>query len=165
VAPYSHDFTPANDLITDDGVVSRADLAEWEEEFERVCSRMNPLFYRPESRKHTQQYVRGLLAPIERKNGWTIAEHVGEKEPKATQRFLNLTPWEADDLSDLNRDYAMEYPADPRGVLIADDTGFRAQVDPFSMYTGGGAPPLATRERSAIIRRPGTCGAPMESPP
>jgi SRSO17 transposase len=68
--------------------------------------------------------VRGLLAPIERKNGWTIAEHVGEKEPKATQRFLNLTPWKADDLRDLNRDYAMEYLADPRGVLIADDTGF-----------------------------------------
>jgi FOG: Transposase len=78
----------------------------------------------PESKKHAQQYVRGLLAPIERKNGWTIAQHVGEKEPKATQRFLNLTPWEADDLRDLNRDYAMEYLADPRAVLIADDTGF-----------------------------------------
>jgi SRSO17 transposase len=91
------------------GAISRTDLAEWEEEFERLCSRMNPLQYRPESRKHAQQYVRGLLAPIVRKNGWTIAEHVGEKEPKATQRFLNLTPWKADDLRDLNRDYAMEY--------------------------------------------------------
>jgi hypothetical protein len=25
----------------------------------------------------------GLLAPIERKNSWTITEHVGEEEPKA----------------------------------------------------------------------------------
>jgi len=43
----------------------------------------------------------GLLSPIERKNGWTIAEHVGELEPKAMQRLLNLSPWYADALLDL----------------------------------------------------------------
>jgi SRSO17 transposase len=118
------DSSPSNGSIRADGAVSRADLAEWDEEFERICSRLDPLFYRPESRNHARQYLRGLLAPIERKNGWTIAEHVGEKEPKATQRFLNLTPWDADDIRDLNREYAMEYLADPRAVLIADDTGF-----------------------------------------
>jgi SRSO17 transposase len=65
-----------------------------------------------------------LLLPLERKNGWTIAEHTGEKEPKALQRFLNLTPWDADELRDIVLGYAMENFADPRGVLIADPTGF-----------------------------------------
>ena len=63
-------------------------------------------------------------APLERKNGWTIAEHAREKEPKALQRFLNLTPWDADELRDIVLGYAMENFAEPRGVLIADPTGF-----------------------------------------
>ncbi|RKN18543.1 transposase, partial [Streptomyces radicis] len=87
---------------------------------ERIAS----LFYRPESQEHAIQYLRGLLSPLQRKNGWTIAEFSGEKDPKALQRFLNLTPWSADLMRDLVRDYAMEHFADPRGVLIADPTGF-----------------------------------------
>jgi SRSO17 transposase len=116
--------SPAFCLGVDDGGVTHADLGAWEAEFENVCSRISPLFYRPESRDHARQYLRGLLAPIERKNGWTIAEYSGEKEPKALQRFLNLTPWDSDALRDLVRDYAMERFADARGVLIADPTGF-----------------------------------------
>jgi SRSO17 transposase len=73
---------------------------------------------------HARQYLAGLLAPIERKNGWTIAEHAGEKEPKAMQRFLNLASWDADELRDMNRDYAIENLGDPEGILIADPTGF-----------------------------------------
>jgi len=64
------------------------------------------------------------MAPLNRKNGWTIAEYVGEKEPKALQRFLNLTPWDAEALRDLVVAYAMERFADPQSVLIADPTGF-----------------------------------------
>jgi SRSO17 transposase len=61
---------------------------------------------------------------LERKNGWTIAEYSGDPEPKALQRLLNLSPWDADEARDLVRAYAMEHFADPRGVLIADPTGF-----------------------------------------
>jgi SRSO17 transposase len=107
-----------------DGVVVRVDLDVWEFELESLFARMRPLFYRMESRRHAEQYVRGLLAPLERKNGWTIAEHVGEPEPKALQRFLNLSPWDADALLDLNRQYAMEHLADPGAILVADPTGF-----------------------------------------
>lgn len=107
-----------------DGAVTREDLAVWEEEFRKVVARIEPLFYRTESRAHAEQYLRGLLAPLERKNGWTIAEHTGEKEPKALQRFLNLTPWDAEELRDIVLEYAMENFADPRGVLIADPAGF-----------------------------------------
>jgi SRSO17 transposase len=107
-----------------DGAVTRADLVTWGSELERVLERIRPLFYRRESKKHAEQYFRGLLSPIGRKNGWTIAEYVGESEPKALQRFLNLTPWDADALLDLNREYAMEHLADAGGILVADPTGF-----------------------------------------
>jgi SRSO17 transposase len=107
-----------------DGAVTRADIDVWESGLEDVLTRIRPLFYRTESKKHAEQYFRGLLSPIERKNGWTIAEHVGELEPKALQRFLNLSPWDADALLDCNRAYAMDYLADPGGILVADPTGF-----------------------------------------
>ncbi|MGH9448305.1 MAG: IS701 family transposase, partial [Terriglobia bacterium] len=60
----------------------------------------------------------------ERKNGWTIFRYTGEREPKALQRFLNLTPWDEDRLRDVNLEYVTENFSDPRGTLIADPTGF-----------------------------------------
>jgi SRSO17 transposase len=115
---------PSEETDLPDDAVTREDLAEWDAEFKDVCARAGPLFYRTDSRAHAVQYLRGLLAPLERKNGWTIAEYAGLPEPKALQRFLNLTPWDPSRLRDLVRDYAMEHFADSRGVLIADPTGF-----------------------------------------
>lgn len=118
------DTTQPHDSDRSSDAVGPADLAVWDREFAALGERVTPFFYRPESQEHAVQYLRGLLSPLQRKNGWTIAEFAGEKEPKALQRFLNLTPWSADLLRDLVRDYAMERFADPRGVLIADPTGF-----------------------------------------
>lgn len=118
------DVSLVDQVVLPDGAVTSEDLVVWDEEFRDVCARFGPLFYRPDSRVHAERYLRGLLAPLERKNGWTIAEYSGAREPKALQRFLNLTPWDAGALRDVVRDYAMEYFADPRGVLIADPTGF-----------------------------------------
>jgi SRSO17 transposase len=116
--------SPSCPAVVYDGAVTRADVDRWESELEGVLARIRPLFYRTESKKRAEQYFRGLLSPIERKNGWTIAEHVGELEPKAMQRLLNLSPWDADVLLDLNREYAMEHLAGPGGILVADPTGF-----------------------------------------
>ncbi|MQA88315.1 MAG: IS701 family transposase [Streptosporangiales bacterium] len=104
--------------------MTSADLDILESELNGLLTRIGPLFYRTESRQHAEQYVRGLLAPLERKNGWTIAEYAGELEPKALQRFLNLSPWNVDALLELNRDYAMEHLADEGGTLVADPSGF-----------------------------------------
>jgi len=107
-----------------DGAVTRADLESWNSDLEELFARMGPVFYRTESRRHAEQYLRGLLAPIQRKNGWTIAEYVGESEPKALQRFLNLSPWDVERLLELNRDYVLEHLASPSAILVADPTGF-----------------------------------------
>jgi len=107
-----------------DGAVESSDLDEWERELSGVVARIAPLFFRRESKGHAEQYLRGLLSPLARKNGWTIAEYVGEAEPKALQRLLNLSPWDADALRTVNREYAIENLADPAGILVADPTGF-----------------------------------------
>lgn len=120
----SHVTIPSDERADAAGGVTREDLAVWDEEFGDVCTRLDGLFYRTDSRAHARHYVRGLIAPLERKNGWTIAEYSGDPEPKALQRLLNLSPWDADEARDLVREYSMVYFADPRGVLIADPTGF-----------------------------------------
>ena len=39
-------------------------------------------------------YVQGLLAPLERKNSWTLAERAGEAIPHGMQRLLAYADWE-----------------------------------------------------------------------
>uniref|UniRef100_UPI0011DF6A93 transposase n=1 Tax=Streptomyces azureus TaxID=146537 RepID=UPI0011DF6A93 len=41
-------------------------------------------------------YLRGLLTPLERKEGWTPAEQAGELCPDGMQRLLNQADWAAD---------------------------------------------------------------------
>ena len=133
-------FSVSRPTVVYDGAVTSADLDEWGHEFDAVMGRMRSLFYRTESKKHAEQYVRGLLSPLARKNGWTISEYVGEPEPKALQRLLNLSPWDVDALLALNREYAMENLADPGGILVADPTGFakkgRMSVGVQRQYSG-----------------------------
>jgi len=90
-------------VVVYDGAVTRDDVNGINTDLDGLLGRVTPLFYRTESRRHAEQYLRGLLAPLQRKNGWTIAEHVGEREPKALQRFLNLTPWNVEELLALSR--------------------------------------------------------------
>jgi len=116
-------FPPEIDELPE-GAVTPEDLEKWDLEFNSLLLRINPLFRRRESRQHAEDYLRGLLAPLAKKNCWTIFRHVGNREPKALQRFINLTPWEEDLLRDINLKYVKEHFSDPRGTLIADPTGF-----------------------------------------
>ena len=100
-------FSVSRPTVVYDGAVTSADLDEWGHEFDAVMGRMRSLFYRTESKKHAEQYVRGLLSPLARKNGWTISEYAGEPEPKALQRLLYLSPWDVDALLALNHEYAL----------------------------------------------------------
>jgi SRSO17 transposase len=68
--------------------------------------------------------VRGLLGDAGRKNGWQLAEHLGESGPQGVQRLLNAADWDADDVRDDLQAYVVEHLGDPDGVLIADETGF-----------------------------------------
>jgi SRSO17 transposase len=76
------------------------------------------------SRARVPEYLCGLVAGLERKNGWTLAEHAGEACPDGMQRLLRRADWDVDGVPDDVCGYVIEHPGDPDGVLIADDTGF-----------------------------------------
>ena len=77
-----------------------------------------------EPRARVREYVSGLVAGLERKNGWTLAERAGEVSPDGMQRLLRRADWDVDGVPDDVRDYVIEHLGDPGGVLIADETGF-----------------------------------------
>ncbi|MCX5079032.1 IS701 family transposase [Streptomyces sp. NBC_00513] len=81
-------------------------------------------FVRSEPRGRALAYMRGLIAPLERKNGWTLAERAGDRLPIGMQRLLGEADWDAEAVRDDVRDYVVETIGDKGAVLIGDDTGF-----------------------------------------
>ncbi len=71
-----------------------------------------------------RRYLEGLLSELERKNGWTIAEHAEEVSPDGMQRLLRTADWDVDAARDDVRDYLVEHLGTPQAVLVIDDTGF-----------------------------------------
>ena len=69
-------------------------------------------------------YLSGLLAPLEKKNGWTLAEQVGQLRPDGVQRLLNHSDWDENAVRDDVRDFVVETIGAKDAVLIGDDTGF-----------------------------------------
>ncbi len=93
-------------------------------ELDRVHARIAGRFARSEPRARAQEYLSGLVAGLERKNGWTLAERAGEASPDGMQRLLRWADWDVDGVRDDVRDYVIEQLGEPEGVLIADETGF-----------------------------------------
>nr|AIU93893.1 hypothetical protein LRS1606.459 [Rhodococcus sp. NS1] len=103
----------------------QSEVLEWSAGFTAFCSRFAHRFSRVESRRRMVAYVRGLLAEVERKNGWTLAEAAGDTGPEGMQRLLNFYAWDCDGLRDDVRDVVVEAIGDKAsGVLIVDKTGF-----------------------------------------
>lgn len=68
--------------------VTQAQVASWGAGLEEVERRIGPRFARSEQRRRVRTYLEGLLSPVERKNGWQLAEHAGEATPYGMQRLL-----------------------------------------------------------------------------
>jgi SRSO17 transposase len=94
------------------------------DELDRLYGRIAGRFGRAEPRARVRRYVSGLVAGLERKNGWTLAEQAGELGPDGMQRLLRRADWDVDGVRDDVRAYVAESLGDPGGVLIADETGF-----------------------------------------
>ena len=94
------------------------------DQLDRVHERIAGRFARSEPRARAREYVSGLVAGLERKNGWTLAEQAGEVSPDGMQRLLRWAGWDIDGVRDDVRDYVIEHLGAPDGVLIVDDTGF-----------------------------------------
>src|SRR5215213_2584252 len=98
-------------------------VAVWAEELDRLLERIGPRFSRVEVRRRAMAYLRGLIAPVERKNGWQLAEAAGDPTPDGMQDFLARMRWDADQVRDDLRAYVVEHLGDPGAVLVLDDTG------------------------------------------
>src|SRR5664279_1216394 len=104
--------------------VGVAEVASWASGLADVQRRIGSRFARSEPRVRVLAYLRGLLAPLERKNGWTLAEQAGEASPDGMQRLLYGADWDADAVRDDLRAYVVEHLGDPEAVLVVDETGF-----------------------------------------
>ena len=71
-----------------------------------------------------RDYLQGLLSPIERKNGWQLAEQVGNQTPYGIQNLLGRAQWDADAVRDEHRAYVVENLGHAQAVLVIDETGF-----------------------------------------
>jgi SRSO17 transposase len=105
--------------------VGQIDLAGWQEQFDDMFAEvLAPAFARREPRLRARWYVLGLVSGLERKNGWTLAEHAGDRTPDGMQRLLNAARWDEGKVRDALGRYVASRLGDAAAVLIADETGF-----------------------------------------
>ena len=103
---------------------TRDSVHRWADGLQAVTARIGPRFLRAEPRQRAAAYIQGLLSPLERKNGWQLAEHAGDEAPYGVQHLLGRAAWSADAVRDDLRAYATEHGGDPQAVLVVDETGF-----------------------------------------
>jgi SRSO17 transposase len=105
-------------------VLDDADLAAWVAGLDDLFALVAARFPRVEPRLRARAYVRGLLAPLAVKNGWTLAEAAGDATPDGMQRLLNRAGWDAGGVRDDVRGYVVRHLGSADGVLVVDETGF-----------------------------------------
>ena len=101
-----------------------SEIEQYSAEFESFHTRFARFFVRSEPREAARQYLRGLLAPVTRKNCWQMAEATGAKDPQAMQRLLFGALWDADAVRDELQTFIVERFGEEDGIGIVDETGF-----------------------------------------
>jgi SRSO17 transposase len=149
-------------------IADAAGVLAWRDDLRALEARLGRLFVRPEPRRQAGLYLEGLLSAAKRKNGWQLAEQIGDARPWRTQRVLSHALWDEDAARDLCREYVLEHLNAPDGVLVVDETGFlkkgehsagvarqysgtagrieNAQIGVFLAYAGGKGHALIDRE-------------------
>src|ERR1700743_4032023 len=97
------------------------DLAAWVAGLDDMFARVGGGFERVEPRRRARAYVRGLLAPLAVKNGWTLAEAAGDATPDGMQRLLSRAAWDDDGVRDDVRAYVVRHLGAADGVLVVDE--------------------------------------------
>ncbi len=100
------------------------ELDKWANDFEAFHARFAGLFVRSEPREQAAKHMRGLMSSVKRKNGWQIAEAIGDKVPDSTQRLLYKAKWDADEVRDELQRIVVETLGEEEGIGIVDETGF-----------------------------------------
>jgi len=74
------------------------------------------------------KYAAALMSQMPRRNGWTIAEHAGDRAPDKTQRLLNRAVWDTAAAAGVVRRFAvagLDQAGGRRGLVVGavDETG------------------------------------------
>jgi SRSO17 transposase len=104
--------------------VRDADVQRWAAGLEEISARISPHFARRDAHQRAMQYLRALVSPVKRKNGWQLAEIAGERTPYGLQHLLDRAVWEVDLVRDDLREYVVAQLGDAEGMLILDETSF-----------------------------------------
>jgi SRSO17 transposase len=96
----------------------------WTTALDQLSQRIRHHFVRPEPHQRALAYLQGLMSQIPRKNGWQVAEEMGEATPYGMQHLLDRAKWDCDGVRDKLRTYVGETLADSKGVVVIDETGF-----------------------------------------
>jgi hypothetical protein len=112
----------------------------WEAAFGGLHARFAPFVYRQDVRERSGRDRRGLLGPVERKNGGHLAEAGGEADSQGLQRLLYAARWEAEVVRDEVSRFVSEQWGDSDGNFAVDETGLLKQgstsVGVQRQYTG-----------------------------
>lgn len=102
-------------------------LSGWSNVLKSFQSRIGQHFARSEARQSAFDYLQALMSPVERKNGWQMAEQVGHKAPYQFQHLLGRAQWEAGEVTQETQQYVIEALGQEDGILAVDETGFIKQ--------------------------------------
>src|SRR6478735_4233539 len=79
--------------VTDEAV-------DWAGGLDALVEQIARRFRRIEPGRRVRAYLEGLLAPVEPKNGWQLAENAGDRTPEGGSDFLARVRWDADQVRD-----------------------------------------------------------------
>ena len=96
----------------------------WEEAFKHFYRPFERFFKRADSRANAQQYRRGLLAEVQRKNCWQLAEVMGEAHPDGMQRLLYGADWDEEGVCQALRAQSVGQLGRQPGIAVIDESGF-----------------------------------------
>ena len=100
-------------------------LPSWEQQLDTYLNDLLPFFPRKEVREQAKNYLQGLLAPVERKNGWQLAEHLGQLNPYRLQHLLDRAVWDADLITKQLGRFVHQHLGAPDGVAVLDESGIQ----------------------------------------
>src|SRR6266446_6996131 len=99
-------------------------ISQGEQILAELTGRIGAYFRRAEVRRRVGHYLQGLLASVERKNGWQMAEELGEANAHGVQRLLEEADWDEQGVRDELRTYVSQHLGEADGILVVDETGF-----------------------------------------
>jgi SRSO17 transposase len=104
-----------------------------------LSERLRCCFRRIEPFVQARKYMRAVMSEMPKRNGWTVAQHVGDRSPDKTQRLLNRACWdEAAAMAEIRRfavsglEQAARRGGRRRGKLVIgalDETGQQKKGD------------------------------------